>query len=220
MADAQDENSETNQILGLAGIEAVVERADHPVRIECLRAAQRLHRQGCTSIGLLPASADVGVVGAGVNLALALAELSGSTVGYVDANLRWPALAGRPGGARGSSADFEDLSEVTVDSPFSTRWLRGDVALLVPRRRGASGSGLGALSKVLSSAKDLFATCLIDLTGWRRLGEHMQAFALLDGIVVVARAGLTTEDQLLRLNAEIPAHRHLGVLLIGGPSET
>jgi hypothetical protein len=36
---------------------------------------------------------------------------------------------------------------------------------------------------------------------------------MMDGVVVVARAGRTTEAELLRLNHEMPRHLHLCVLL-------
>ena len=116
--------------------------------------------------------------------------------------------------------DPEDASEPGAPAtggaaPYATRWLRGDVALLVPRERATMAQGLGALTGVLASSRDLFARTLIDLTGWKRVGEHLSAFDVLDGVVVVARSGLTTEDELLRLSHEIPADRNLGVLLLG-----
>ncbi len=210
-------SSAEEELLRKTGIEAIVEQRDSAVRFECLRAAQRLRRSGCVTIGLLPASSEVGVVGAGVNLAIALAELTGSTIGYVDANMRWPALAPIAGEI---GREHEEESDPHVDAPFSTRWLRGDVALLLPRRQtpgrfGHAGAGLVALSRLLVSANELFARSLVDLTGWKRLGEHLQAFSLLDGVMVVAQSGLTTEDELLRLNHEIPPDRNLGVLLLG-----
>ncbi len=194
----------------LQDIELIVAPVDSPVRTQCMRAAQRIRRQGCATIGLVPASAQVGVVGAGINVAVAMADLTGSTVAYVDANLRWPALPALVG----KGAD-EDPSNPTAGSAFSTKWLRGDVALLVPKARAVRASGLAALARVLVSAKEVFACCLVDLTGWRRLGEHLTAFTLLDGLVVVAHEGLSTEDDLLQLSNELPADRFLGVLLLG-----
>ena len=197
------------QRLRSTGIEVLVAEEDTQMRFECLRAAQRLHRSGCTTIGLVPASAEVGVVGVGVNLALALAELTGSTVGYVDANQRWPALARFVDGL---------AKDTDSEAAFSTHWMRGNVALLVPRTprgRGVAGSELKALSQALDSAREPFARCLVDLTGFARLGEHLHAFALLDGVVIVAQAGLTNEEELLALKEELPAKRLLGVLLVG-----
>jgi hypothetical protein len=208
--DGADHGHWGHQILADAGIEAFAAEPDHPARMECVRAALRLHRRGCTSIGLVPASAQVGVVGVGVNLAIALAEVSGNNVGYVDANLRWPALQRE---APASSAPGGDPEAERVSNRFSTRWLRNDVALLVPRQRVMGGAGVGPLSVLLSAARAQFGCCLVDLTGWRRLGEHLPAFELVDGVAVIARAGLTTELELLRFAEEIPRDRHLGVLL-------
>jgi hypothetical protein len=193
----------------LIGVDTLADReaGDSPVRAQCLRAAQKLHHAGYKSVGLMPASSEVGVVAAGVNLALALAEISGSTVGYVDANVRWPALS--------AARTEEDDSDPGSNETFSTRWLRGDVALLVPRRRGAPGAGSQALSRLIVNARELFSTCLVDLTGWKRLGEHFHAIDLLDAIVVVAHAGQTTERELLVLFSEIPVERRAGVLLVG-----
>jgi hypothetical protein len=210
VADGAPEDLDRLGRLGrLIGVEALADHhaADGPVRFQCLRAAQRLQHARYASVGLMPASADVGVVAAGINLALALAELSGSTVGYVDANVRWPALS--------AALEEEDESDPGSGSTFSTRWLRGDVALLVPKRRGAPGAGSQALSRLIANARELFATCLVDLTGWKRLGEHLHAIALLDAIVIVAHAGVTTERELLVLSSEIPESRRAGVLLLG-----
>jgi hypothetical protein len=198
-----------DEILRSIGVDALADReaGDGPVRFQCLRAAQRLVRAGYASVGLLPASAEVGVVSAGVNLSLAWAELSGSTVGYVDANVRWPALS--------AARSAEDDSDPNSTETFSTRWLRGDVALLVPRRRGAPGAGSQALSRLITNARESFAACIVDLTGWKRLGEHLHAIHELDAIVVVAYAGMTTERELLVLFSEIPKERRAGVLLLG-----
>lgn len=199
------------ELLERAGVHvAVLDEAggNAAVRRQCLRAVQEIRRRGCRSVGLIPASTDVSVVGIGVNLAIAMAELTGSTVSYIDANLRWPALAPllemeRKGGA------------IELDSIFATRWLRGDVALLVPQHRAVTSAGLGAIEKVIADSQDLFACSFVDLTGWRRVGEHLSAYDILDGIAVVARAGVTTEDHLRRLGHELPPERNLGVLLLG-----
>ena len=209
MAERKTIISVPNMQKPLHDIELIIAAVDSPVRVECTRAAQRIRRNQCTTVGLIPASAQIGVVGAGINLAVAMAELTGSTVAYVDANLRWPALPALVG----ESPDDED--DPTLGSAFSTRWLRGDVALLVPRSRAVHASGLAALAKVLVAAKEVFACCLVDLTGWTRLGEHLTAFTLLDGLVVVAHKGLSTEDELLQLCQELPEGRNLGVMLLG-----
>jgi hypothetical protein len=178
------------------------------VRRQCIRAAQTIRKRGFRKVGLLPASADVSVVGIGVNLAIAMAELTGSTVAYIDANLRWPALAPLLNGDKGGEAP-------EPGQMFATRWLNGDVALLVPQERAVTSAGLGELGKLLASSSEIFGASLVDLTGWRRVGEHLSAYDILDGVAVVAQTDVTTEDQLLRLGHELPVDRYLGVLLLG-----
>jgi Mrp family chromosome partitioning ATPase len=178
--------------------------------VECLRVAQRLRRLGLRSIGLFPASAEVGVVGVAVNLAAAIAEIAGAPVAFIDASLRWPALAGVLEG----EARPEDGS--SARGPFRARWVRDQVALLIPSRQEARSASLGVLKDALA-AQPAFDCCLVDLTGWERLGEHLQAFALLDGVIVVATTGVSTEADILRAQDEVPAVRNLGTLLLGAP---
>src|SRR5262249_42260335 len=153
--------------------------------------------------GLLPVSADIGVTAIGVQLGLALVEISNTTAAYVDANIRWPAFAPLAVGDRPSDDE----------SQFATRWLRGQLALLTPPRAGEAGAGVPQLARVVQHTIELFPHVVVDLTGFRRLGEHLAAIDMVDGVIVVARAGRTTENELLRLNHEMPRHLHLGVLL-------
>jgi len=171
---------------------------DPVVRDECVRVARRI--VGAKVVGLLPASNDIGVPGVGVQLGLALAEVSLGTVAFVDANLRWPAILS---------------AEVANAEPFATRWLRGSLALLTPQRIQAAGAGVPQLRQLLASGSELFAHVLVDLTGFKKLGEHLAAMQLVDGVVIVARVGRTTEGELLRLGHELPASRNLGVMLTG-----
>ena len=96
---------------------------------------------------------------------------------------------------------------------FATRWLRGQLALLTPPRAGEAGAGVPQLARVIQHSNELFSHVVIDLTGFKKLGEHLAAIEMMDGVIVVARAGYTTESELLRLNHEMPRHSHLGVLL-------
>ena len=80
---------------------------------------------------------------------------------------------------------------------FATRWLRGQLALLTPPRAGEAGAGVPQLARVIQHSIELFSHVLVDLTGFEKLGEHLAAIEMMDGVVVVARAGRTTEDELL-----------------------
>jgi hypothetical protein len=140
---------------------------------------------------------------AGVQLGLALVDVANTTAAYVDANVRWPGI---PESAVGASA-------VDDESKFATRWLSGQLALLMPPRAGEAGAGVPQLARVIQHSIELFSHVVVDLTGFKKLGEHLAAFDMVDGVIIVARAGLTTEAELLRLNHELPRHANLGVLL-------
>jgi Mrp family chromosome partitioning ATPase len=176
------------------------------LRDECARAARRLVHAGRRVIGLLPSSDRVAVPPIGVQLGLALADLSGTTVAFVDTNLRWPALPREV-------VDAADAGE--AQEAFSTRWLRGSLALVVAPRGARGGAGVLELGRVLDEGSELFGCVLVDLTGLKRLGEHLDAIRLVDGVVIVARAGETTEGELLRLRHELPIDKNLGILLTG-----
>jgi hypothetical protein len=187
-----------------AGLDPALLDERPALRDECARAARRLVHAGRRVIGLLPSSDRVAVPPIGVQLGLALADLSGATVAFVDTNQRWPALDGAV------VADARQEGDA-----FATRWLRGSLALVVAPQGRHSSTGVLELGRVLRDGAELFGCVLVDLTGLKRLGEHLDAIALVDGVVIVARAGETTEGELLRLRHELPAEKNLGVLLIG-----
>ena len=177
--------------------------ADPAVRDECIRVAGRLRATGKKIFGLLPAGDDVAVPPIGVQLGLALTEVSAATVAFVDANLRWPAISALAAGD--ATGD---------DSAFATRWLRGTLALLTPPRAGAAGVGLPQLARLIQQSTELFAHTLVDLTGFRKIGEHLAAIEMCDGVVVVARCGRTREEALMRVRLEL-GDQLVGVLLTG-----
>jgi hypothetical protein len=158
------------------------------LRIDCIPVARRVAHAHTRIVGLFPASAEVGVPAVGVQLGLALMDVTGAPVAFVDANVRWPAISRIAVGTR--TDDDESL--------FATRWLRGHLALLTPPRAAAAGAGLPQLARLIQRGGELFA--------------HLE---MMDGVVVVARAGVTRETELLRLGQELPAHLGLGVLLTG-----
>jgi hypothetical protein len=173
------------------------------LRVDCVPVARQIKTEERRIIGLLPASADIGVIAVGVQLGLALVEVANATAAYVDANVRWPAIS------QIAVGDRPDEDE----SMFATRWLRGQLALLTPPRAGEAGAGVPQLARVIQHSIELFSHVVVDLTGFKKLGEHLAAFDMVDGVIVVARGGRTTEDELLRLDREVPRHLKLGVLL-------
>jgi hypothetical protein len=179
--------------------------AEERLRVQCILAARRIVHAQRNIVGLLPASAKVGVPGLGVQLGLALVAVTGAPAAFVDANVRWPAISDIAVGTRPD--DDESL--------FATRWLRGTLALLTPPRAGAAGAGLPQLARVIQRAGELFTHLIVDLTGFEKIGEHLAAIEMMDGVIVVARAGVTREDELLNLAPELPRRSHMGVIIVG-----
>lgn len=186
------------------GIDPLTDGAGAAAVAELARVARRLRASERKLIGLLPASPGVGVVATGVQLGLQLAQLTGAPIAFVDANARWPALSAIGAGTPGDRA------------VFATRWLHGTLALLTPRRVGAAGGGVPDLERIVEEGREMFGHVLVDLTGFEELGEHLAAVDLLDGVVVVAAARETREQDLLRLARDLPVDKDLGVLLVGG----
>jgi len=172
--------------------------------VELLQIARALHREGRQVVGLWPASPIVPVPPLAVRLAVALQEVSGSVTAAVDGNLRWPA-----------TSIAEDSARVGEDILFATRWLSDAVALVAPRRLGPAGAGIPQLRLFVRANLECYAYIVIDLSGYERLGDHLDALEIVDGMLLVARAGVTTEDQLLRMVAQLPAEKNLGVILVG-----
>jgi hypothetical protein len=172
------------------------------VRAECTRIGRRLLAARTRVIGFIPTQPDVAVPPVAIQLGLSLVELSGATAAYVDANARYPALAELSvGGDR--------------ESAYSTRWLKGSLALLTPSGVDSAGEAVPALANLLLDGTELFEHVLVDLTGFDLLGEHAAAAACMDGVVLVGRAHATREKHILSYVHDIPEARLLGVLLVG-----
>ena len=175
------------------------------VQAAAARIARRIHDDRFRVVGFVPSDDKVAVPPLIIQLGLALCDLTGATVAVVDANVRYPGLASV---ARGQRADRDD-------SVFSTRWLRGSLALLSPPHVERAGEVVPQLARVLLDGADLFAHVLVDLTGFELLGEHASAAACMDAVALVGRAHRTTEQELVALAQMMPVGRFLGVLLIG-----
>lgn len=175
------------------------------LRAACAMVARRIHGEGLRVVGFVPSNDKVAVPGVIIHLGLALCDLTGATVAVVDANVRYPGLAGI---ATGQRTDNDD-------SVFTTRWLRGSLALLSAPRVEKAGEVVPQLSRVLLEGSDLFAHVLVDLTGFELLGEHAAAAACMDAVALVGTAHQSREQELVELARLMPAGRFLGVLLVG-----
>ena len=175
------------------------------LRASCARIAQRIRRERLRVVGFVPADDEVAVPALLVHLGLALCDLTGGTIAVIDANVRYPGLAHLTGGEATDRAG----------SVFSTRWLRGSLALLSPPHVERAGEVVPQLARVLLDGSDLFAHVLVDLTGFELLGEHATAAACMDAVALVGRAHHTRERELIELSRLMPAGRFLGVVLVG-----
>ncbi len=183
-----------------AGLGVGSDTGAEDVRTECTRLAGVLLARGVRLIGLLPAGVNVAVPAVAVQLGRSLVALTGSPIGVIDATGTWPGLA---------------IAGSTVGaSLFAATWLEDNLAVLSPRTFDPGGM-LRNIGSALAEEAAIFAAVLVDMTGFEHMGEHLAGIALVDGVIVVARAGRTTEDQVARWMREVPRERNLGILLTG-----
>jgi hypothetical protein len=199
------EGARAEALLAALGLGHGAETAEPEVSAECIRIARRLRINGERVVGLIPLTAKVAVPPVAVRMGVALVKLTGATVAYVDANVRWPAL----------SAISSRPSTDSEDSVYATRWLSDSLALLTPPATESAGQVVPQLRRVLVESQSLFQFVLVDLTGFHLLGEHAAAAQLVDGVIAVGRAGKTRESDLLRAREELARSQFLGVLLVG-----
>jgi hypothetical protein len=199
-----DAGTSDEEVLAGLGIVTGDERSGE-LKAACTKIARRIHAQRTRVVGFVPGDDDVAVPPVIIQIGLALCDLTGATIAVVDANVRYPGLVALN---RGRSADHDE-------SVFSTRWLRGSLALLSPPGVERAGEVVPQLQRVIEDGADLFAHVLVDLTGFELLGEHASAAACMDGVALVARAHHTHEQTLVDLALALPRDRFLGVLLVG-----
>ena len=200
--------ADEQQRLRALGIELVSEEKSPRIYAEYVRVARGFEHADRQVVGLCPGSFGVGIPTFAVHLGMALATISGSTVAYVDANVRWPAALPLIQQKLLPPADRQH-------EDFATLWIGGMLAILVPRRVGVAGQGLTSLRIALSEARELFGHILVDITGFHAIGDHLAVYELLDGVALVGQVGETTDSDLLSLQAEIPPGKLIGAALVG-----
>jgi hypothetical protein len=215
-ARVNDEDERLHRI----GIHIITDEQDPLVRAECIRVARRLHLSRNKVIGFIPATDEVAIPPVLIQLGIALTELTGATIAVVDANVRWPGLAGLaqpddPDTDVDGDGNEQDLEAVDPGSVFRTKWVRGSLALLTPPTSEQAGEAVPQLARLLLSGTELFEHMLVDLTGFDLLGEHASAAACMDTTVLIGRAHQSRENQLLTMQKAMPRGRFMGVLLVG-----
>ncbi len=171
---------------------------------EFFRAARKLRTLGLKTIALIPADDRVAIPPVAIQLSLALSHAADQTVNVLDANTRHPAL----------TQLASKLEERTQRRGFITTWIADRVTVTTPPGPLA-GLNLVELEETLQRDRERYGFVLIDFTGFDKLGEHVRAYQIVDGVLIIARTGKTKERDLLEKHVDVPAEKNLGVLLIG-----
>ena len=182
--------------------------AEEHVDAQAIRIARQLRHSRRRSVGLLPASDDVVVWPAALQLGMALQQVTADRVALVDTEQRWPEI----------EALFDGVMPANEHAFMSLQPLSAWLMLASPHRPAPEGAKVQLLQVMLQeidAASPPFAHVVLDLTGfYERKGEFLAAMDSSDGILVVARAGSTVETSLLALDREVPPTLNLGVLLV------
>jgi hypothetical protein len=162
---------------------------------------------------VLPASSDVVAWPLVLELGLALAHISGLRVGALDVEHRWPELVP----AIDASTPVPPLPIGADLDPFAMSLLTPSLVLLTPKEAVPQGAKVQMLALMLASlsGEASFRHVLVDLTGFEeRIGEFLGALDLVDGVITLGRAAITREQDLVRVQRELPDDKNLGVLLV------
>lgn len=189
--------------LRAAGIRLVSDEECPGLSAECAALARRLRERRVRTVALVPAREDVAVSGVALHLGRALAGTSVRPVAVVDAMGTWigPRSAG--------TTHAHEARGLLV-----TSWLEDRLAFLSPSGV-APIAALRHLEDLLASEGASFDHLVLDLTGFRNLGEQFGACELLEAVLLVARCGTTKTRWIRRRLRELAGTRCLGVLLTG-----
>lgn len=189
--------------LGLSVIDPEKAPKLHAQAMHIARKIVQYERQ---VIGLWPVDDSIGIPSLALQIALALADYSSTTVSFIDANVRWPA---------GRAMLEEKEASLSENSSYFTFWLRGMVAFLLPKVIGGAGEGYAILKRTIAESRDLFGYILVDMTGFDYVGDHLSVMELLDGVTLVAAKAKTIEDDILELQQDIDPELMIGTILVG-----
>ena len=154
-------------------------------------------------MGLLPATDRVAATGLALQLARALRDLGITPVAVLDAHPERPALSRLIPDAASQPAGFLELS-------------LGEGIVITTRAQPVTGQDASPLelARVVNEHRERYRLTLLDLAGFREFGQHLDAFDLVDGVLIVAHAGKTQERAVILAERELPERVNLGVLLI------
>jgi hypothetical protein len=169
-----------------------------PVDVDCARLARMLKHSSRRRVGLVPASKGTPVLAFMLELSMALNALTQTLVLMLDPE-RSLVPQGTPEGAFVYARSM--APGVVALAPF---------AVAPP---GAKVENIRILYQFAGKRDDSFGHVLVDLTGCARPGELAGAIDLVDGIIVIGRAGKTTSGELQKMVRRLPDELSLGVLL-------
>ncbi|MEM1030734.1 MAG: hypothetical protein AAGN82_10310, partial [Myxococcota bacterium] len=186
------------------GIEPVEPDVDPATYAEVYRLARQIREAGHRGLGFVPADDETPVTTLAVQLTLALADATSEKVALFDANIHDSRLrpVHRPDDAHRDG--------------FATCWLDERSAIIVSVIASPVGArSMPKIEAAIARARAGFGWVLVDFSRMEALGEHRRAYDLVEGVVLVARAGKTRDKALVRRQRELPPERDLGVLLVG-----
>lgn len=159
-------------------------------------ACKALRRKPAT-LGLLPMARTVDVEPFGRRLATALHAFWGAPVALFASWPRWQASA----------------ASMAPGAPYAVQERADEIPTLslLPERDPLLAAQ--ALSRALGRARTAFAHVVVDLTGFPL--DTSAVLGITDGVIPVALAGVTREQEILRLSRFIPSERNLGFVLLG-----
>ncbi len=190
--------------LGTLGIDLADSAASPDLYAGLYHAARRLRESRRKVVGLLPVNDCVALPPIAIQFASVLIDACQGAVVVIDANTRWPAL-----GMLAPHAEPGVKSGV-----FCTAWLADFLVVMTPTAPTAPRLDLSGLEDAIRNDCEGYAHVLVDLTGFEILGEHWDAFRFLDGVLLVAVAGRTSEPELLSHQRDVPERLNLGVMLV------
>ncbi|HTJ85563.1 MAG TPA: hypothetical protein VL400_27790 [Polyangiaceae bacterium] len=170
------------------------------IDIDSARLARELAHSERHRIGILPAApCDAPAVATSVGLALGTITEAMVVVLLPEQPSAKDAAAAVPGRRSARAA-----------------WLGPSLVAIAPSAVAPVGEkerGIAALVDFIEMRADSWRHVLVDLTGCERPGELLGILSLLDGIIVVGRAGRVTDTELARATRLVPQHLRVGVLL-------
>ena len=182
---------------GQTSPEAVSADAGGEIGAECGWLARQLRTSGKRLIGLLPASSQTDVLGLAATVGGALTMIIHDVVIIADPDQR--------------SVTGELPSGAAVACSFVSARLITIVPVERPRE-GARITAVKTLLELVGQTNDV-AAVLLDLSSFVLPGELLGVIGMVEGIVIVGRAGRVTDAELLSASRRVPAEMNLGVVL-------